>query len=569
MKWIVAAKVKINNVIHPLLVFLLLNNNKYISIILRCIGVEQFLKCIVILVYNKKSIRGGRVFIAKWYRNRYQDVCPLIPSIVFHVLFGENEDRDPSPYFSTIYYRRQNHGKFNSNISPLIHFIVTGRHLYYPHHPLFEGNSTTRVGSYNDSHKYKLFTVVSHKCGTSTPQWMFSLEFIKTDNPWICINKYRGVELKITPVRVDTWCIQHGISVDYFEQNDPVRIANIEKIFNGNGIVPYRQCKVGLRYYVAKVGDVLAAGGLALFYSCDGTLCCDYLYETTCRNDTSLLFSLGSWKDNVICLAVRKKVIERGILMTHFLDTNYYHWIVEGLPRLLPILDDAKYDSYPIILTRGLHENIVRSVKLLAPDRDLIFIDKLCLTRVKDAVYPSEPNRSYEPKHGFARNGHFRQDLSLLSKLASKLKTSIKIQPAFKFDKVYLTRRGYSRDLQNSHEVETFLAQRGFEILDPAKLTFDEQISLFAQAKVIISPSSSALTGIIFCHSSTIVCSLHPANVYKSLFTWQALARVSGVILYSIFERRSKDRDIQDRIDYFHSQYEIDINSLSEFLNQI
>lgn len=77
-------------------------------------------------------------FDAEWYLATYTDVNRAQVDPLLHYLkHGHCEDRDPSPYFSTSFYREHYLGE-NSALCPLIHFAEVGLATGARPHPLID-----------------------------------------------------------------------------------------------------------------------------------------------------------------------------------------------------------------------------------------------------------------------------------------------------------------------------------------------------------------------------------------------------------------------------------------------
>ena len=59
------------------------------------------------------------------------------------------------------------------------------------------------------------------------------------------------------------------------------------------------------------------------------------------------------------------------------------------------------------------------------------------------------------------------------------------------------------------------MKSKNFKIIDINNLSIFEQIKLFSSAKVVVSPTSSALTNIVFCKKGTQVIEILPKYKYK------------------------------------------------------
>jgi hypothetical protein len=74
----------------------------------------------------------------------------------------------------------------------------------------------------------------------------------------------------------------------------------------------------------------------------------------------------------------------------------------------------------------------------------------------------------------------------------------------------------------NEEAVETFLSARGFEVVSPARLSFREQIELFAQAEVIVG-TGAGMTNMVFARPGTKVLQLQePRHVIHAFWTMAA-----------------------------------------------
>ena len=66
-------------------------------------------------------------------------------------------------------------------------------------------------------------------------------------------------------------------------------------------------------------------------------------------------------------------------------------------------------------------------------------------------------------------------------------------------EKIYLVRRAKMRNITNNDEVERFFCERGFVFVEPHKLSLEQKIGVFQNAKIIAGAHSSAWTNAMFC----------------------------------------------------------------------
>ena len=72
--------------------------------------------------------------------------------------------------------------------------------------------------------------------------------------------------------------------------------------------------------------------------------------------------------------------------------------------------------------------------------------------------------------------------------------------------KLYLTRKNtWSRNLVNEEELIPVLLARGFELVDCATLSFDQQVRLFSAASFVVGPHGASFTNVLWSHPGTTV----------------------------------------------------------------
>jgi capsular polysaccharide biosynthesis protein len=77
--------------------------------------------------------------------------------------------------------------------------------------------------------------------------------------------------------------------------------------------------------------------------------------------------------------------------------------------------------------------------------------------------------------------------------------------------RIYISRRSSDRRLKNESEIISNLRYYGFCLVELEKRSFREQIRLFREAQVVISPHGSGLANLVFSSRGTIVIELFPA----------------------------------------------------------
>ena len=77
--------------------------------------------------------------------------------------------------------------------------------------------------------------------------------------------------------------------------------------------------------------------------------------------------------------------------------------------------------------------------------------------------------------------------------------------------KVYISRQNSNyRNLINEEDIIHKLKSMDFVIIDTSNMSIFEQIEIFSSANIIVGPTGSALTNIIFCMKGTKIIEIVP-----------------------------------------------------------
>lgn len=72
--------------------------------------------------------------------------------------------------------------------------------------------------------------------------------------------------------------------------------------------------------------------------------------------------------------------------------------------------------------------------------------------------------------------------------------------------------------MRNKAAVIEEVRNRGYEMVPPGMLNFNEQIQIFRSARIVVGVHGAGMTNIIFCEPGTIVYELVPAHYANSCF---------------------------------------------------
>lgn len=198
-------------------------------------------------------------------------------------------------------------------------------------------------------------------------------------------------------------------------------------------------------------------------------------------------------------------------------DVNYYHFMVDVLPRL-GVLEQCPDVAPPDLWYAPLSTAFQRELlEMMHIDHDRI-VDSAATRHVvaETLVVPGPPAMTIiNPPW-------------VVEFLRRKL-----LPPGIeRIDGrgIYVTRGAAmnNRRVDNEAELMDYLSGRGFDMVDPGKLSAGEQIATFAQASVIVGAHSAGLVNLTFAAPGAAVVELFPSGGVNTCY-WKLAESVPGL----------------------------------------
>jgi hypothetical protein len=210
---------------------------------------------------------------------------------------------------------------------------------------------------------------------------------------------------------------------------------------------------------------------------------------------------------NKIILPIPYKIKGRVLLLsTPGADINYFHWMMDLIPRLRLFekqglkLDDI---DYVLLGHKALAFQLETLNLLKIKINKIINLNQQTHVYTKDLIVPSFV--------GLSGNMPKSTCLYLRDKF---IKREIKSTR-----KIYISRiNANSRKIINEEDLIKRLVDKNFEIIRAEKLSFSEQVELFQSAKIVISPHGAGLTNITFCNPNTTIIEIFSPNYINQCF---------------------------------------------------
>lgn len=207
---------------------------------------------------------------------------------------------------------------------------------------------------------------------------------------------------------------------------------------------------------------------------------------------------------------------------------GYWHWWIDILPRVWLL------ELHQILV---LPEPKVDAVRLAAPASAFEFQrESLELLGVTERLELLEPGLTRFDSVTFTRGltgGGSRYPSRKLGEYARWLRGRLAPDVADQGGegrRLFVSRRtAASRRVANEAEIESVLAEHGFEVVDPAGMSIAEQVALFSQASIVVGPHGAGLTNLLFSAPGTEVVEIFAAPAAQGVSNYRVLASHLGM----------------------------------------
>jgi hypothetical protein len=195
----------------------------------------------------------------------------------------------------------------------------------------------------------------------------------------------------------------------------------------------------------------------------------------------------------------------RGLYLGHYMGGHYGHFITETLSTFW-IFEEQRADAFDYVLFHPFifGDSIPDYVKYCF-DRFGIRQDKVVFARSETLAFDEMvvPERLFRLNHSSDPRlrwvyGHITEGVGA---------------PAAAPPRLYVSRRRFShrglfRVVANEAHIETAFRRRGFEVIYPEAMRFEDQIALYSQARWVAGISGSGLHNSLFMQPDTTVIEL-------------------------------------------------------------
>lgn len=187
---------------------------------------------------------------------------------------------------------------------------------------------------------------------------------------------------------------------------------------------------------------------------------------------------------------------------------NYFHWLIDTLPRIHLLEKSGKLDKIDYFLVPSYRFHYQKdTLRLLG-----IHTNKIIAGEEYPHIQADTLIASTAPRGNYA----------IIPVWACQfLKRNFTRKPAQlrKTPLVYISRRDSAiRQVLNEEALIALLQKYGFQTFVLNQLSFEEQVGLFASANIIISPHGAGLVNLAFCQEGTKILEIFAAGYVKATY---------------------------------------------------
>jgi|GEM_PF-2960687 len=325
------------------------------------------------------------------------------------------------------------------------------------------------------------------------------------------------------------------------------------------------------------LGEMDVIGGSEMVFADEKTVLYDELALGDVNRYGSKVFSIvphnyrppylpAATRKSLLCLFLKRdepQVVPCAISLLKDHSRNYYHWLLESVPRAILASRCLDWDDAPLLVDEGLPRQFIESLRLIAPTRKLVEIPHGVRVRVEKLHFPSVLSSTHDYYGAVPAADDFVIAPEATALLREQFLKHATITSRVRDRKcIYVARTGGKhRVLNNESELIALLERLGFSIMYPGELSFTEQVALFANAKIIVGPTGAGMANIVFANLDCKIVILAAATRNANYYLFAQLSQYVGIDLVYIEGQPSDATDL-------HSDYQIEPTALEHLMER-
>jgi hypothetical protein len=421
---------------------------------------------------TKRKLRINAKFLLsdlylEYYGNKINRIGLLR---IFLSTLHKSATQYPKMFWHYFFYRYE----FNVEVKSTSHdhhqlSFKNQKDIWYSRLAQLSGFYGDQIGFLNDINKFRFGTV----------NRIFILEIKNLDNRISYLDK-----------KIQEHLEQHKISKKIAIEQSKSGDSNLIEIFNAYTSSPYFVQSEN-RIFLSRNLDIQLKSGWPT----------DRLFSGS-ENFSSIQYPLNAF-------------FEKGVMSTF--SSNWYHFLVETLPLLIKYQD--KLIGIPYLYFDACNSQIINIIRQLLnsepiqlPSKRNIHISSLFY--IQDFRFKSHFDFAERKADIELLRSYFQHEKIPMGNLLGRNILLIRDDSLF-------------RKTINQIELRENMLEKGFELVEPSKLSFDDQKRLFSDTRVLVSETGAGLANMLFMPKHSKVIELKFGNFGEQL--WKDFATANQI----------------------------------------
>lgn len=194
------------------------------------------------------------------------------------------------------------------------------------------------------------------------------------------------------------------------------------------------------------------------------------------------------------------RVVDTGFLLLGERGLEFPAWHHEVLPKLhwLEEYEAETGESPTLLLPADVHSFRKRSLELMGYDPDNWILGTNETTRVRKLLLAPHPRR--------AKGTHLHTTHNELNWAADRIQSNVDLSGSDFSNRIFISREDADRrHIRNREDVLDMLRDEGFEAYEPGRLSYEEEVQLFAGADIVVGAHGKGLASLFHAEDATLI----------------------------------------------------------------
>jgi glycosyl transferase family 61 len=261
--------------------------------------------------------------------------------------------------------------------------------------------------------------------------------------------------------------------------------------------------------------------------------------------------------------------IQSGIFLGGLGSFNWYHWLVEILPKTLFLQDLPEHTrNYPFLVPPEFadYQTYRQALDALGLKNEIIVLEKGQIYNIKEVIFidtasvtPFNMQDGLWPELADSYNNS-----DVLHAFRERILNRLEITPSPRKRRIFLARSNARRNY-NQSDLMAMLSAQDIETVYTDKLSFRDQVQLFQDAELIIGPSGASWSSLLFARPECIGL-IWTFPQYSTVACYSNIAHaVRADLRYLFFPSTSAALTTHD---LYQASYDMDLTMLRDVVNQ-